>query len=184
MPILWAKQTNSDAISVTLYRNCHRSPPALVFYLALAWRKKPYRAETALLFRNLERRCRCSAVQIQRMKLSEFEVVIVGAGPSGLALAIELGSRDVKCLVIERNDRVGYAPRAKTTNVRTRTHLRRWGIADKLAQASPFGVDYPSNVHFVTRLGGQSLTMIENASNCAPTRSDLYPEHGQWGPTI
>ena len=109
-------------------------------------------------------------------------VVVVGAGPSGLALAIELGSRGVDCLLIERNDRVGYAPRAKTTNVRTRTHLRRWGIADKLAAASPFGVDYPSTVTFVTRLGGFGLARIDNASNCHPARNDLYPEHGQWVP--
>ena len=39
-------------------------------------------------------------------------VLIVGAGPAGLALAIELGQRGVSCLVVERNDRVGYAPRA------------------------------------------------------------------------
>ena len=110
------------------------------------------------------------------------DVVIVGAGPSGLALAIELGSRGIKCLVIERNNRVGYAPRAKTTNVRTRTHLRRWGIAERLAKASPFGVDYPSNVHFVTRLSGPSLAVIENASNCNPARNKDYPEHGQWVP--
>lgn len=109
-------------------------------------------------------------------------VVVIGAGPSGLALAIELGSRGIRCLLVERNDRVGYAPRAKTTNVRTRTHLRRWGIADTLAHASPFGVDYPSTVNFVTRLGGFGLARIENASNCDPARSDLYPEHGQWVP--
>ncbi len=115
-------------------------------------------------------------------RVKEHSVVIVGAGPSGLALAIELGSRGVACLLVERNDRVGYAPRAKTTNVRTRTHLRRWGIAGTLAAASPFGVDYPSTVTFVTRLGGFGLARIENASNCHPERSDLYPEHGQWVP--
>ena len=115
-------------------------------------------------------------------RMSDTSVVIVGAGPSGLALAIELGSRGVDTLLVERNDRVGYAPRAKTTNVRTRTHLRRWGIADRLAAASPFGVDYPSTVRFVTRLGGHGLATIENASNCDPARSDLYPEHGQWVP--
>ena len=113
------------------------------------------------------------------MSTGEYQVVIVGAGPSGLALAIELGTRGIDCLLVERNDRVGYAPRAKTTNVRTRTHLRRWGIADKLAAASPFGIDYPSTVNFVTRLGGFGLARIENASNCDPVRSDLYPEHGQ-----
>lgn len=112
----------------------------------------------------------------------EYQVVVVGAGPSGLALAIELGSRGVRCLLVERNDRVGHAPRAKTTNVRTRTHLRRWGIADTLAAVSPFGVDYPSTVTFVTRLGGFGLARIENASNCHPARNALYPEHGQWVP--
>ncbi len=109
-------------------------------------------------------------------------VLIVGAGPSGLALAIELGTRGIECVVIERNDRVGYAPRAKTTNVRTRTHLRRWGIAKKLAEQSPFGIDYPSDVKFVTRLNGALLTTIENASNCAPAQNAHYPEHGQWIP--
>ena len=113
---------------------------------------------------------------------SRQSVVVVGAGPSGLALAIELGARGIDCLLVERNERVGYAPRAKTTNVRTRTHLRRWGIADKLAAVSPFGVDYPSTVNFVTRLGGFGLAQIENASNCHPARNDFYPEHGQWVP--
>ena len=112
----------------------------------------------------------------------EHDVVVVGAGPSGLALAIELGSRGVRCLLVERNDRVGYAPRAKTTNVRTRTHLRRWGIADALAAVSPFGVEYPSTISFVTRLGGFGLARIEDASNCHPAKNELYPEHGQWVP--
>lgn len=110
------------------------------------------------------------------------EVVIVGAGPTGLALAIELGMRSVHCLVVERNERVGYAPRAKTTHVRTREIMRRWGIADKLAEASPFGVHYPSDVHFVTRLSGPRLVRFENAMRCAPGRDPLYSEHGQWIP--
>ena len=109
-------------------------------------------------------------------------VLIVGAGPAGLALAIELGHRGVPCVVIERNDRVGYAPRAKTTNVRTREHLRRWGIADKLRAASPLGLDYPSNVTFITRLSGYGITRFENALYCAPGRNPLYSEHAQWIP--
>jgi 2-polyprenyl-6-methoxyphenol hydroxylase-like FAD-dependent oxidoreductase len=109
-------------------------------------------------------------------------VLIVGAGPAGLALAIELGHRSIPCLVVERQDRVGHAPRAKTTNVRTREHLRRWGIADKLRDASPLGVDYPSNVVFVTRLNGYPLARFENALYCAPGKNPLYSEHSQWIP--
>src|SRR3954464_13045083 len=110
------------------------------------------------------------------------DVLIVGAGPVGLALAIELGSRGVHCIVIEQHDRVGVAPRAKTTNVRTREHLRRWGIAAKLAEASPLGVEYPSNVVFVTRLSGYALAKFENALYCAPGKNPLYSEHAQWIP--
>lgn len=108
--------------------------------------------------------------------------LIIGAGPSGLALAIELGHRDIPCLVVERNARVGYAPRAKTTHVRTREHFRRWGIADKLAAASPLGIDYPSDVAFVTRLNGHELTRFQNSFNCAPEKNALYAEHAQWIP--
>ncbi len=114
--------------------------------------------------------------------LRRTPVLIVGAGPVGLALAIELGHRRIPCLLIERNDRVGYAPRAKTTNVRTREHFRRWGIADKLRAASPLGVSYPSNVVFCTRLSGFELTRFENAMYCAPGRNPLYSEHAQWVP--
>ncbi len=110
------------------------------------------------------------------------EVLVVGAGPVGLAAAIELGHRGIRTLLIERNDRVGYAPRAKTTNVRTREHLRRWGIAEKLAAASPLGVAYPSDIFFVTRRSGHLLTRIPNANYCAPGRNPFYSEHGQWIP--
>lgn len=109
-------------------------------------------------------------------------VLIIGAGPVGLALAIELGHRKIPCTVVERNPRVGHAPRAKTTNVRTREHFRRWGIADTLRAASPLGVHYPSNVIFVTRLAGFELARFENAMYCAPGRNPLYSEHAQWIP--
>jgi 2-polyprenyl-6-methoxyphenol hydroxylase-like FAD-dependent oxidoreductase len=110
------------------------------------------------------------------------DVLIVGAGPAGLAAAIELGSRGISCLVAEQHDRVGVAPRAKTTNVRTREHLRRWGIAGKLAAASPLGVEHPSNIVFATQLIGFELCRFENASYCRPGKNPLYSEHGQWIP--
>ena len=110
------------------------------------------------------------------------EVLVIGAGPVGLALAIELGTRGVHVIVAERNARGGAAPRAKTTNVRTRTHLRRWGIADNLAAASPLGIDYPAHVRFVTSLSGYPLALFTNQSNMSPERSPYYPEHGQWVP--
>lgn len=109
-------------------------------------------------------------------------VVIIGCGPTGLALAIELGTRNIACIVVERDQRRGYAPRAKATHVRTREILRRWGIADALANASPFGVEYPTDVHFVTRLSGYRLAAFERTINASPVRDPRYSEHGQWVP--
>ena len=114
--------------------------------------------------------------------ISPTQVLIVGSGPAGLATAIELGRRGIRCLVVERNDRVGYAPRSKTTNIRTREHLRRWGIADRLRQRSPLGIDYPSHIVFSTRLNGHLLARIENAFYCNPARDERYAEHAQWIP--
>ncbi|RYD26094.1 MAG: FAD-binding protein, partial [Lysobacteraceae bacterium] len=113
---------------------------------------------------------------------SETTVLVVGAGPAGLSLAIELGSRGISVVVIERELRGGVAPRAKTSNVRTRSLLRRWGIADTLAAASPFGVDYPNDMRFVTSLAGHPLATFKDAFNAAPVRNNLYPEHAQWIP--
>ncbi len=110
------------------------------------------------------------------------DVLIAGAGPVGLSLAIELGMRGISCLVVERNDRVGYSPRAKMTNVRTREHLRRWGIADELRRVSPIRADYPAHVVFATRMNGPLLARFEHAWNCLPDRNDLYSEGAQWVP--
>lgn len=113
---------------------------------------------------------------------NDVDVLIVGAGPVGLAAAIELGQRGISCRVIERNDRVGYSPRAKTTNVRTREHLRRWGIATALRQASPMAANFPSDVVFATRMNGHMLARFENAFNTNRERNNLYSEEAQWVP--
>lgn len=116
------------------------------------------------------------------MSLERVDVVVAGAGPVGLSLAIELGKRGISCLVVERNDRVGYSPRAKTTNTRTREHLRRWGIAGTLRQASPIPPDYPPNVVFATRMNGPALSRFENAFNGCRVKNELYSEEAQWVP--
>src|SRR5690349_5339933 len=108
------------------------------------------------------------------MATTEFDVVIAGAGPVGLAAAVELGMRDVSCLLIDRADRGGHSPRAKIVNVRTREHFRRWGLADELKRRSPVGPEYLAESVFVTRLSGHLLARFRNANHFSPVRSNLY----------
>ncbi len=112
----------------------------------------------------------------------ETDVLIVGAGPTGLSLAIELGLRWVRATVVEQHPRTGSQPRAKTTNVRSMQHLRRWGIADKLRAAAPLPYDYPTDVVFATRLFGRTLAVIENAFEGAKRCDPRFPEPAQWVP--
>src|SRR6266850_240367 len=66
----------------------------------------------------------------------ETPVLIVGGGPVGLALALELGWRGVECLLVDELERDGYKthPRANLVNSRTMEFCRRWGIAGRVKE--------------------------------------------------
>ena len=110
------------------------------------------------------------------------QVLVVGAGPVGLALGLELGLRGITVTLVEERSRAGAQPRAKTTNVRTMTHMRRWGIAEALRDAAPLPRDYPTDVVFATALFGRQLAVIPNALAGAKRRDPRFPEPAQWVP--
>jgi 2-polyprenyl-6-methoxyphenol hydroxylase-like FAD-dependent oxidoreductase len=116
------------------------------------------------------------------VKHERVNVLVVGAGPVGLALAIELGLRGIKVTLVEERARAGAQPRAKTTNVRTMTHMRRWGIAEALRNAAPLPRDYPTDVVFATTLFGRQLALIPDAFAGAKRRDSRFPEPAQWVP--
>jgi 2-polyprenyl-6-methoxyphenol hydroxylase-like FAD-dependent oxidoreductase len=60
----------------------------------------------------------------------ETPVLIVGAGPVGLALALDLGWRGLPCTVIEQSDGAVDHPKIGIIQVRTMEFFRRWGIAE------------------------------------------------------
>lgn len=71
-------------------------------------------------------------------------VLIVGAGPIGLALAGDLGWRGVPCTLIEKTEGRVDHPKMDLIGVRTMEFCRRWGIADRVRDA-PYPPDYPQD---------------------------------------
>src|SRR5712691_10574521 len=65
----------------------------------------------------------------------ETEVLIVGAGPTGLTLAIDLGRRGVRCIVVEQKEAPQFLPKMERCNARTMEIYRRVGIAVKVRAA-------------------------------------------------
>ena len=83
-------------------------------------------------------------------------VLIVGAGPIGLALAGDLGWRGVSCTLIEKTDGAIEQPKMDIVGPRTMEFCRRWGIADWVRDA-PYPGDYPQDCVYVTSLDGYEL---------------------------
>jgi 2-polyprenyl-6-methoxyphenol hydroxylase-like FAD-dependent oxidoreductase len=81
--------------------------------------------------------------------LNEFDVVIVGGGPVGVGLAVDLGLRGVSCAVIERRTSVSDIPKGQGLNQRTLEHFYRWGIADEL-RAARTADDHANKVSMLT----------------------------------
>lgn len=83
-------------------------------------------------------------------------VVIVGAGPVGLALAGELAWRGQRVIVLERSDGTIVQPRMDLVGVRTMEFCRRWGLVEAV-EASRYNRALAQDNVYVTSLTGFEL---------------------------
>ncbi|KAK4147654.1 FAD binding domain-containing protein [Dichotomopilus funicola] len=86
---------------------------------------------------------------------STLPVLIVGAGPVGLALALDLGRRGVRTTIVERGPPTGTGEllaKASVINERTMEFCRLQGIRDEVAH-SGFPEDLPGDTVFCTGFG-------------------------------
>jgi 2-polyprenyl-6-methoxyphenol hydroxylase-like FAD-dependent oxidoreductase len=91
----------------------------------------------------------------------EKTVLVVGAGPVGLAVANELGCRGVRTEVLDAGDGGVPFPAGEAIFSRTMEHLRRWGIADDAREQGRPPLDYPHRFAFVTTVTGHSLAEFD-----------------------
>jgi len=72
----------------------------------------------------------------------DAQVVIVGGGPVGLGLAIELGQRGVRTVLVERLPDPSPIPRGQNLTQRTMEHFHFWGVEKQVRAARTIPREY------------------------------------------
>jgi putative polyketide hydroxylase len=127
-----------------------------------------------------------AARTIDAMRYDDIPVLVVGAGPAGLAAAIELSRHDIPCLLVERRTALSSHPRSTVLSLRSMEIVRSWGLesavrarsvevdwrmleAETLADAAagtPIAVGYPN---------AEQSRMVSPTTPACVAQDDLEP---------
>jgi 2-polyprenyl-6-methoxyphenol hydroxylase-like FAD-dependent oxidoreductase len=91
------------------------------------------------------------------------EVLIVGAGPVGLTLAVALGQRGVRCTLIEQKQAPEFLPKMERCNARTMEIFRRMGLAEKI-RAAGLDRNVPMDVYIALAMNEPPLLRLKYPS--------------------
>ncbi|MEM6987014.1 MAG: FAD-dependent monooxygenase, partial [Pseudomonadota bacterium] len=81
--------------------------------------------------------------------MPDTPVAIVGGGPVGLGLAIDLALRGIKSTILERGTTLHTIPKGQNLTQRTGEHFRAWSVTEAIQAATPIPRDF-GNAGLVT----------------------------------
>jgi 2-polyprenyl-6-methoxyphenol hydroxylase-like FAD-dependent oxidoreductase len=110
---------------------------------------------------------------------NHYDVIIVGAGPVGLTLSIDLGRRGVRCLILERHPTTLPWPKMDRSNARTMEFYRRIGIADRVRSLG-YPADNPMDVFLTTRLSEPPIAVLKYPSVAERRKQIAESPNGAW----
>lgn len=89
----------------------------------------------------------------------DTDVLVVGGGPVGLTLAIDLGRRGVRCTIIEQKNEPAFLPKMERCNARTMEMYRRMGLSAQI-RAAGLREDVPMDVYVVLAMNERPLLRL------------------------
>ena len=72
-----------------------------------------------------------------------YQVIIIGGGPVGVGLAVNLGLRGISCVLVERRVGLSNIPKGQNLSPRTLEHFYFWGCVDQLRAERLMPRPYP-----------------------------------------
>ena len=113
------------------------------------------------------------------MTTTDYDVIVAGAGPVGLTLAIDLGRRGVRCLLMERHPTTAPWPKMDRSNARSMEFYRRIGIVDRV-RALGFPADNPMDVFLTTRLSDPPIAVLKFPAVAERRKQIQASPNGEW----
>lgn len=93
----------------------------------------------------------------------DTQVIIVGAGPVGLTLAVDLGLRGISCILLEKKLEPQFLPKMERCNARSMEMFRRIGLADEL-RAAGLTTDSAMDVYIIQTMTRAPLLHLKYPS--------------------
>ncbi|MBS0350258.1 MAG: FAD-dependent monooxygenase [Proteobacteria bacterium] len=112
--------------------------------------------------------------------MNTYEVIIIGGGPVGVALGIELGLQNIKTLILEKYNQPLHSTRAQSLSARTMEFMLRWKIDKELEKNILLPLNYPQHGLWCSHLNGETYYSgswgdNELDLNCSPKQGVRIP---------